>query len=58
MDLLPTHKMTFHLCMSESTAIECMYKFCRGVVGKLGKDYLRGSNEAKTDKIMSQNEVR
>jgi hypothetical protein len=58
MDPIPTHKMTFHLCMIESTAIECMYKFCRGVVEKLGKDYLRGSNQAKTAKIMSQNKVR
>ena len=46
------------LRMSESTAIECMYKFCRAVVGKFGKDYLRGPNEAETARIMAQNAAR
>ncbi|KAK1610284.1 hypothetical protein QYE76_033957 [Lolium multiflorum] len=47
-----------YLRMSESTAIECMYKFCRAVVGKFGKYYLRGPTEEETARIMAQNAAR
>ena len=46
------------LRMGESTTIECMYKFCRAVVGKFKTDYLRGPNEAETQRILAQNEAR
>ena len=46
------------LRMSESTAIQCMYKFCRAVVGRFGKEYLRGPNAEETAKIMAQNAKR
>jgi hypothetical protein len=32
-----------------------MYRFCTKVVEKLGKDYLRGPNEAEIARIMAQN---
>jgi hypothetical protein len=35
--------------------IECTYKFCRVVVRKFGKDYLRRQNKADTVMIMAQN---
>ena len=35
----PADTQDDYLRMSESTAIECMYKFCRAVVGKFGKYY-------------------
>ncbi|KAK1618171.1 hypothetical protein QYE76_023688 [Lolium multiflorum] len=47
-----------YLRMSESTAIECMYKFCRAVVGKFGKYYLRRPTEEETARIMTQNAAR
>jgi hypothetical protein len=47
-----------YLRMSESIAIECMYKFCRAVVGHFGKYYLRGPTEAETARIMAQNVAR
>jgi hypothetical protein len=45
-----------YLRMSESTAIECIYKFCRAMVGHFGKYYLRGPTEAET--AMAQNAAR
>jgi hypothetical protein len=48
----PTDAHDDYLRMSESTAIECMYKFCRAVVGQFGKYYLRGPTEAETARIM------
>ena len=54
----PADSQDDYLRMSESTAIECMYRFCRAVVGKFGKDYLRGTNEAETARIMAQNAAR
>jgi hypothetical protein len=47
-----------YLRMSESIAIECMYKFCRAVEGHFGKYYLRGPTKAETTRIMSQNIAR
>ena len=44
----PADTQDDYLRMSESTAIECMYKFYRAVVGKFGKYYLRGPTEEET----------
>ncbi|KAK1604766.1 hypothetical protein QYE76_028439 [Lolium multiflorum] len=54
----PADTQDNHLHMSESTSIECMYKFCRAVVGKFGKYYLRGPTEEETARIMAQNAAR
>ncbi|KAK1653181.1 hypothetical protein QYE76_070986 [Lolium multiflorum] len=54
----PADTQDDYLRMSESTAIECMYKFCRAVVGKFGKYYLRGPTEEETARIMAQNAAR
>jgi hypothetical protein len=35
-----------------------MYRSCRAVLGKFGKDYLRGPNEAEIARIMAQNATR
>ncbi|KAK1629946.1 hypothetical protein QYE76_004261 [Lolium multiflorum] len=53
----PADTQDDYLRMSES-AIECMYKFCRAVVGKFGKYYLRGPTEEETARIMAQNAAR
>ncbi|KAK1665945.1 hypothetical protein QYE76_054104 [Lolium multiflorum] len=54
----PADTQDDYLRMSESTTIECMYKFCRAVVGKFGKYYLRGPTEEETARIMAQNAAR
>jgi hypothetical protein len=54
----PTDAQDDYLRMSESTAIECMYKFCRAMVGHFGKNYLRGPTEAKIARLMAQNAAR
>ncbi|KAK1644998.1 hypothetical protein QYE76_062803 [Lolium multiflorum] len=54
----PADTQDDYLRMSESTAIECMYKFCQAVVGKFGKYYLRGPTEEETARIMAQNAAR
>jgi hypothetical protein len=54
----PADAQDDYLRMSESTAIECMYKFCRAVVGHFGKNYLGGPTEAETTRIMAQNSPR
>jgi hypothetical protein len=50
----PANAQDDYLRMSESTAIECMYKFCRRVVGHFGNYYLRGPTEPETASIMAQ----
>jgi hypothetical protein len=47
-----------YLPMSESTGIECIYKFCRAMVEKFVKYYLRGPTEEETAKIIAQNAAR
>ncbi|KAK1631763.1 hypothetical protein QYE76_006078, partial [Lolium multiflorum] len=54
----PVDTQDDYLRMSESTAVECMYKFCRAVVGKFGKYYWRGPTEEETARIMAQNAAR
>ncbi|KAK1660618.1 hypothetical protein QYE76_048777 [Lolium multiflorum] len=54
----PADTQDDYLRMSESIAIECMYKFCRAVVGMFGKYYLRGPTEEETARIMAQNAAR
>ena len=44
--------------MAESTALECLYKLCRAVVGVFGAQYLRSSNAEDTARILVQNEAR
>jgi hypothetical protein len=54
----PADPQDDYLRMSGSTAIECMYKFCRAMVGHFCKYYLRGPTEAETARIMAQNVAR
>jgi hypothetical protein len=43
---------------SESTTMECMYRFCRAVVLMFGPDNMRTLNEEDTVRILAQNEER
>jgi hypothetical protein len=47
-----------YLHMGEFTTIECMYRLCRVVVEFFLMNYLKGSNEAETVRIMAQNAVK
>jgi hypothetical protein len=51
----PTNSQDDYFSHEFIHCIECMYRFCREVVTNFGKDYLRGSNEEETHKIMAQN---
>ena len=44
--------------MTESTTIECLYKFRRAVVAVFGPQYLRSSNAKDTARILAQNAAR
>jgi hypothetical protein len=44
-----------HIRMGESTCLESMYRFCRGIVQVFGEHYLRGPNEADTNWLMATN---
>ena len=44
--------------MAESTTLDCMYKFCRVVVGCFGGQYLRAPNAEDTARILAENEAR
>jgi hypothetical protein len=47
-----------YIWMTESTAMECMYKFCRAVVSVFGPDYMRTPNKEDTARILAHNEAR
>ncbi|XP_003559562.1 uncharacterized protein LOC100822590 [Brachypodium distachyon] len=44
-----------YLRMAESTAIDCMYRFCRAIVAVFGEQYLRTPTAEDTARIMAQN---
>jgi hypothetical protein len=54
----PVGSQDNYLHMGEFTTIECMYILCRVVIEKFWMDYLRGSNEAETTRIMTHNRVK
>jgi hypothetical protein len=56
MDPLPIHMMTTFAWAS--TQPLNAYMFCRAVVGKFRKEYLRGLNEAGTARIIAHNGAR
>jgi hypothetical protein len=47
-----------YIRMPESTAMECMSRFCRAVVSVFGSDYLRTHNKEDTACILAQNAER
>jgi hypothetical protein len=47
-----------YIHMAESTAMECMSRFCRVVVSVFRSDYLRTPNEEDTACILAQNAKR
>jgi hypothetical protein len=47
-----------YIRMAESTAMKCMYRFCRTVVSVFGPDYMRIAHEEYTVWIPAQNKAR
>jgi hypothetical protein len=47
-----------YLRISESCAIESLYRFCKAVVAVFGENYLRSPNAEDTARIMAQNAAR
>jgi hypothetical protein len=47
-----------HLRMGESTCLEAMYRFCRGIVQVFSEHYLRGPNKKDTNRLMATNSAR
>jgi hypothetical protein len=54
----PSDSQDDYIRMTESTAMECMSRFCRVVVSMFGSDYLRTPNEEDTARILAQNAER
>ena len=52
------HSADDYLCMAESTAIDCLYRFCRAVIAVFGKQYLKTPTTEDTSRILAVNESR
>ncbi|XP_024314587.1 uncharacterized protein LOC112270744 [Brachypodium distachyon] len=55
---IPADTQDDYLRMEESTAIDCMYRFCRAIVAMFGDQYLRTPTAEDTARIMAQNAKR
>lgn len=55
---IPADTQDDYLRMAESTAIDCMYRFCRAIVAVFGEQYLRTPTAEDTARIMAQNAQR
>ncbi|XP_010239138.2 uncharacterized protein LOC100834642 [Brachypodium distachyon] len=55
---IPADTQDDYLRMAKSTAIECMYRFCRAIVAVFGEQYLRTPTAEDTARIMAQNAER
>ena len=55
---IPADSADNYLRMAESTAIACMYKFCKAIITVFGDYYLRSPTEADTARILAQNAER
>src|SRR3954470_9360919 len=47
-----------YLRIAESTALDCLYKFCRAVIAVFGEEYLRSPTVEDTARILAVNESR
>ncbi|XP_010230048.1 uncharacterized protein LOC104582294 [Brachypodium distachyon] len=55
---IPADTQDDYLRMAESTAIDCMYRFCRAIVAVFEDQYLRTPTAEDTGRIMAQNAER
>ena len=54
----PSDTQDDYLHMAESTAIDCLYRFCRPIVAVFGAKHLRSPNAEDTAQILENNEAR
>jgi hypothetical protein len=54
----PGDSVDDYLRMAESTAIDCLYKFCMAVIAVFGEVYLRSPIAQDTEQILATNAAR
>ncbi|KAG1439637.1 hypothetical protein G6F56_012229 [Rhizopus delemar] len=55
---LPADTLDESFRMAESTALECLRRFCAAVIAVFGEEYLRTPNEADVKRLLEEGEAR
>ena len=55
---VPSDLIDEYVCMSESTCLESLYKFCKAVIAVFGPEYLREPTAKDTTRLLAMNASR